>query len=316
MAVTKLTYRPGKQVPILSILQDNHLLGEMKRIGDRLVGCCPIHGGDNPHAFVVTISKNLWYCFTGCRKGGDAVNLVQCLLGKPYRSAINYLNDLAVNPFVRLIESDLKPRFPSSPYFDEFIPYTRPVQLEGIHPFIQNKGISMETANGFDSGFYRFKGFLNNCIGVRLHDPDGQPLGYMGRRLNPNEILQYGKWKFPKGFPKKHMLFNYHRVSSRLNRGLVVVECPWGVMRLHCLNVPAVALLGTGMSSQQAEMISRASQIICMLDGDAVGRAAAIKLKHQMGGKLPFHTVDLPENQDVDDLTDFELRCLLAPFFL
>ncbi len=312
MAVTKLTYCPGKRVPITAILQDNHLLGEIKRIGDRLVGCCPIHGGDNPHAFVVTISKNLWYCFTGCQKGGDSVELVQCLLGKSYRSALNYLNSLAVNPFVRLINDD----FPSPPCSSAFVPFTRSLPLEGTHPFIQKKGISMDTATFFDSGFYAYKGFLKNCVGVRLHDPGGQPLGYIGRRLEPSEILQYGKWKFPKGFPKNQMLFNYHRVLSQLRRGLVVVECPWGVMRLNCLNAPSVSLLGTSASSEQIEMLSKASQIICMLDGDAAGRAGAVKLRHQVGDKVPFYTVDLPENQDVDDLTDFELRCLLTPFFL
>ncbi len=39
--------------------------------------------------------------------------------------------------------------------------------------------------------------------------------------------------------------------SSRLHQGLAVVECPWGVMRMAKIGIPAVALLGTHLSRSQ-----------------------------------------------------------------
>jgi hypothetical protein len=60
-----------KTVSISQVLAAKGLSNDFKKRGDRLIGPCPIHGGDNPSAFVVSISKNLWYCFSGCQAGGD-----------------------------------------------------------------------------------------------------------------------------------------------------------------------------------------------------------------------------------------------------
>ena len=89
--------RLKRRVGIEQLLQANGCLGGMKRQGRRLVGRCPLHGGDNPRAFVADLSKNLWYCFTGCRAGGDVVELARRLLGLSYRETARYLASLAEN---------------------------------------------------------------------------------------------------------------------------------------------------------------------------------------------------------------------------
>lgn len=47
----------------------------LKRIGNSLHGSCPIHQGDNPRAFNVSLDKNLWNCFTHC-SGGSVIDLI------------------------------------------------------------------------------------------------------------------------------------------------------------------------------------------------------------------------------------------------
>ena len=86
-----------RRVSIEQLLQANGCLAAMKRRGDRLVGPCPLHQGDNPRAFVVSLPKNLWYCFTGCRAGGDVVELARRLLGLSYWETAQYLDSLARN---------------------------------------------------------------------------------------------------------------------------------------------------------------------------------------------------------------------------
>ncbi len=85
-------------VGIELVLQANGLLGDLKRRGDRLVGRCPLHGGDNHRAFVVTLSKKLWYCFTGCRAGGDVVELARRLRGP---GAVRSSNQLLVRALTK-----------------------------------------------------------------------------------------------------------------------------------------------------------------------------------------------------------------------
>ena len=47
---------------------------DLKRKGDQYRGECPVCDGTD-RSFVVTLSKQAWYCF-GCRKGGDLISLV------------------------------------------------------------------------------------------------------------------------------------------------------------------------------------------------------------------------------------------------
>jgi len=53
-----------------------------------------VHGGDNPHAFVVDLTKDLWYCFTRRQGGGDVVELVRRMHRVGYRQCAHYLATL------------------------------------------------------------------------------------------------------------------------------------------------------------------------------------------------------------------------------
>ena len=54
--------RLKRSVSIEHVLADRGLLAGMRRRG-QLVGACPIHGGDNPDAFVVNPQRGLWRCY-------------------------------------------------------------------------------------------------------------------------------------------------------------------------------------------------------------------------------------------------------------
>src|ERR1043165_4148031 len=63
-------------VSMEQILTHYGLLTVMKRSGDNLSGCCPIHKGTNPTQFRVSISKNVWNCFSECKRGGNVVDFI------------------------------------------------------------------------------------------------------------------------------------------------------------------------------------------------------------------------------------------------
>jgi len=196
-----------------------------------------------------------------------------------------------------------------------FSPYTRRLDLEADTPFLRQKGIRCATAHTFEAGLWRGPGFLANCVGVRLHDTQGRPLGYAGRRLDPDKARRFGKWKLPPRLPKRDLLYNAHRALPQALRRLAVVECPWGAMRLAQVGLPAVALLGTQLFEAQRSLLRDAARIVLLLDGDPAGRHAAIRCADLLSPTVDVHMVDLPDGADPDDLSDAELVCRLRPFF-
>lgn len=295
-----------REVSIASLLDDKGLIHQFKKKGDQLFGPCPVHGGDNPSAFVVTLSKNLWYCFTGCNTGGDVVRLVQLMDHSTYAQTAEYLASLADRPPVSWNEVP-------GPIENTFRPFTKRLNLDTSVPWFQEKGIRPQTAKTFESGAYRGPGFLANCIAVRLHDLHGNPIGYAGRRLNACEALKYGKWKFPRSLPKKSILYNLHRVNIN-TQCLIVVECPWGVMRLAQLNIPSVALLGVHISPFQHDILIRFPRLILMLDGDHAGRTASIQIQRILADRTDLHQAFLPQGKDPDDINDDQLIALSGYF--
>jgi DNA primase len=95
-----------------------------------------------------------------------------------------------------------------------------------------------------------------------------------------------------------------------------MVECPWGVMRLHQLGVPAVALLGAHLSAPHKQLLANAKRIVIILDGDSTGRTASKKIKKALIDSTDVKILDLPDALDPDDLSDQKLKSLLSPLSL
>jgi hypothetical protein len=223
-----------------------------------------------------------------------------------YRQSACYLAALAQQP-------SAQGAWRAAPAPGPFRPFTRRLGLDPCAPWLAHKGIAPATAARFEAGAYPGRGFLASCIGVRLHDPAGQPLGYAGRRLDPQAIARYGKWKLPRGMPKQHLLYGFHYSARPDLQGLVLVEGPWAVMRLAQLGVPAVALLGTQLSPAQHQLLRALPQLTLMLDGDQAGRAATERLFHLLRDTLHTQRIYLPADHDPDDLDDASLSALMRP---
>lgn len=272
-----------------------------------LVGPCPLHRGDNPRAFVVHLGKGLWYCFTRCQRGGDVVELVRQLDGIGYAETAQRLAAMALT-------SQPRPVLASPPAISPFQPFSRRLVLDANAPFLAAKGIRAQTAARFDTGAFTGRGWLEGCLAVRLHDPQGVPLGYAGRHLDPARVSRYGKWKLPPHFPRSSTLYNLHRVRHKLSCGIVIVECPWGVMRLDQIGVPAVALLGTHLSTDQRKLLVEANRILLLMDGDQAGDDATLRLRAAFAPQVPTTLARPPSGHDPDDLDDHQLRALVVSF--
>lgn len=268
------------------LLARRGLLDGFSRRGHRLFGCCPIHGGDNPRAFVVDRRGDRWYCFTRCERGGGPVALARAL-------------DLPVGE-----ASTQWSRPPPAP----FVPYERRLQLDPRVPWLADKGIRPGIARQREVGAWAGHGMLAGCVAVRLHDAGGRPLGYAGRRIDPAASAERGKWVFPPRLPKAELLYGLHHVRGA---SVVLTECPWGVLRLAQVGIDAVALLGVALSAQQTHRLQRFDRVVALMDGDEAGRAAAQRILGRLGPRAVI--AELPDDADPDDLTDHEIIAVVSP---
>mgnify|MGYP006879647632 CR=1 FL=1 len=129
----------------------------------------------------------------------------------------------------------------------DFKPFTTTLRLDTEHKYGKKRGFTPEEIDLFEMGF-QDRGLMQNRWCVRLHDIHGEPLGYCGRYAAKKVPKDAEKWLFPAGFPKQDVLFNAHRFFKTEALGVILVEGPFSVRRLHSLELPAVALLGRSIS--------------------------------------------------------------------
>ncbi len=190
-------------------------------------------------------------------------------------------------------------------------------KLERDHPYLAERGLTLETIVDFGVGFCG-KGMMADRIAIPIHNPEGEVVAYAGRF--PGEPPEdTPKYKLPQGFRKSLELFNIDRaIKEPADKPLVIVEGFFDCMKLHqhgCRKV--VALMGSTMSAAQEELIrkhtDRNSQVIVMLDEDEAGRAGrediAVRLARFVFVKV--HTFEKDGRQPAD-LSAEEVAALFA----
>jgi len=277
------------------VLEHYGLMDKFKRGSDSLNGPCPIHKGSNPTQFRISISKNIWNCFSECKHGGNVLDFIAEMdnvsIHAAALKAIEWFSldpetmsgsggedagetaDAAPAPKPVAKKPAAKPEksTPNTPL--KF----RLDKLERSHPYLAERGLMQETIVDFGVGFCS-KGMMADRIAIPVHDVKGEVVAYAGRFPGePSDDTP--KYKLPQGFRKSQELFNIDRaVKEPADRPLVIVEGFFDAMKLHqhgCRRV--VALMGSTMSATQEALIREntkpGDRIIVMLDENEAGRA-------------------------------------------
>jgi DNA primase len=273
-----------RRLSMEEVLKRYGLFDDLKKSGQNLVGCCPIHGGSNPRQFSVNLEKNIYNCFGDCGGGGNILDLVAGLEGVSVREAGLKLKEWLPES-EPLKEKKLKSKevkrteqADQAPIDDE--PTNPPLtftlkSLKREHPFFEERAISMETILIFGLG-YCTKGMMKGRIVIPIHNELGDLVAYCGRAVSEDQAEEEGKYKLPPKFTKKAVVYNLHRAKK--DQGpVVVVESFLSVFRLFqagYLNV--VALMGSSMSQEQEDLLVRhtgqKSQLILLFDNDESGQ--------------------------------------------
>lgn len=202
-------------------------IDNLKRDGRKLVGPCPVHGGDSSRAFHADLDKNIWHCFSQCQQGGNQLDFVAKKDKLNVRDAALKLHAFFLAGGAPQSTPPMAPAVPSVPVAapaaaapvppasiqiaatsqvpaartpatmdDEGTnaPLTFTLALQGDHPhLVEERKLKPETIAAFGVG-YCGKGTLRGMIAIPVHDEDGDLVAYAGRRLKPSEVRELGKY--------------------------------------------------------------------------------------------------------------------------
>ena len=282
------------------VLQHYGLLGQFKRNGDALSGPCPIHKGSNHTQFRVSVSKNIWNCFSECKNGGNVLDFIaQMENTNIYQAALKAIGWFGLYAKAMSAEKGDNKDSQDETDADDASSRPRPTpkkavqaketttgpnkplkfrldKLDRDHPYLTERGLTAETIEEFGIG-YCSKGMMEGRIAIPIQNAQAEVVAYAGRW--PGEPAEdTPKYKLPQGFRKSLELFNIHRaIKEPPDKPLVIVEGFFDAMKLHqhgCRKV--VALMGSTLSPAQEELIrkhtNRTTHIIVMLDEDEAGK--------------------------------------------
>ncbi|MGC3990843.1 MAG: CHC2 zinc finger domain-containing protein [Chthoniobacteraceae bacterium] len=316
-------------VSMLQVLEHYGVAGEFKHSGDNLSGACPLHDGQNPTQFRISIRKSCWHCFGRCNAGGNVLDFVARKESVALREAALMLCDWFQLPqgegssdhrnITTKKEVDVLPpekakteALPEAEYKPNKPLGFELQHLDSNHSYLVERGVSQEALLEFGVGYCQ-KGSMTGRVVIPIHNSEGQLVAYAGRLPGiPGD--ETPKYKLPPGFRKAQELFNYHRaVRESHEQPLVIVEGFFDCIALWQAGIRrVVALMGSSLSHHQELLIVQAtnpqSRIVVMLDEDEAGREARKEIIPRLAAYCFIHSFRFDhDGQQPDTLTTEQL---------
>ena len=313
MAREYVDFKVVKRIPMQLIL-DHYSIDWLRASGDELIGRCPIHQGEGTRTFHVNLTKNVFNCFS-CGAQGGILDFVkakeQCSIREAALKlkAWSSIRDDASPKPIKPPQRATQPQTPAvvNP------PLSFKLRIDPGHSYGKRRGLTKETIEIFGTGLCLSRGIFAGRYVMPLHDSIGSRVGYAGRSIDGSEP----KYLFPasrRGFRKSHLVYNLHRLVNQKKPcdSVVVVEGFFSCMRLHQYGCPVVALLGSSLSRQQEDLLTRHFQgTVFMFDGDEAGRRATRDCLSRLSGRIFVRAITLPDGKQPDMLTAKEIEHLL-----
>lgn len=278
-----------------------------KETGDDIATQCPFHGGGverNP-SFGICVNKHnpnygQYHCFA-CGASGTIIGLANLLHNKPQDD--NFGIEVA-QAFSDVELADVRNQINLLPrkkvVFKEGIPAWELISYRQVKSdYLTGRRIKPVIQDAFDCGYDPD----TQSVTFPVRRGDGVPLFVVRRSVNL-------KWyNYPAGVKKP--LYGVYELSQLApkTKQVVVVESIINALTLWGLQIPAIALLGTG-SRTQIEYLNAMNvrSWVLALDGDSAGEQATRKLK----SRLKAHTtvMPIPPGFDVNDLDSHTIAIL------
>jgi DNA primase len=320
-------FKAIKAAVSLQAVLDRYGVNWLRKNGDELRGRCPIHKGEGKDTFHASLVKGVFHCFS-CKKRGNVLDFVAAMETCSVRDAGLKLQEwfmVAALPAesagnkktaaTKAVVASAENRTRESESGGvELVNKPLTFQLKGIdpaHPYLAARGISRETLEVFGVGYFPGKGSMAGRVVIPIHNESGELVAYAGRAIDGAEP----KYKFPAGFHKSLVLYNLNSALEQDSTGaVVVVEGFFDCMKVSQTVHVCVALMGSSLSKEQEELLCRHfRQAVLMFDADEAGQSCGEDCLKRLSRRMWVRTAIVPEGKQPDQLTDEEIRGVLAP---
>lgn len=287
---------------------------QLKRTGNTYSCCCPFHSEKTPSCHFYP-SSNSFYCF-GCHMGGSVVTFVKEIEHLDFMDAVKFLAERAGMPLPddtddksaqkrrRMLEMNKA----AGRFFHEQL--LSPEGKAGLD-YLTNRGLSMHTIKRFGLGcaaddwhklHFHMRGLgyndfelaeasllsannnkfydkFRNRVMFPIFDTRGNVVAFGGRTLGDDKA-KYLNSSETRVFHKGEMLYALNIAKNSKADYFILCEGYMDVIAMHQAGFDsAVASLGTALTAQHANLLSRLGkrEVILSYDSDAAGQNASLK---------------------------------------
>jgi DNA primase len=280
--------------------------------GARRMALCPFHPDTKPSCSI-HLERKVFNCF-GCGAKGTVLDFVAKIENESIPAAAERVEQICQ---IRR-EATVSERQATQNVRDQEIP-DRPLRplpfrlkLDPTHPYLSARGISPPLAEELGLGYCSYGTTLYGWICIPIRDERGALVAYAGRWASDLIPQGISKYHLPRGFEKRRVLFGLDRVTG--SEHLILVEGYWSVFRLQMLGMPAIALMGRVLSTEQETLLRKSGvrRLTLLLDGDRAGREATGELLPRLAAHFFVRVIDLPDGAQPDTVPEqFLLPVLL-----
>jgi DNA primase len=283
---------------------------ELKKSGANYKAPCPFHG-EKTASFTVSPQKQIYHCF-GCGIGGDSVKFVmeyeklnypEALekLASSYNFSLGYTDNKQNKPRSQLMEKVnelyenlLTSNKTASEYLRQRGIYESSIEKFGIGyapdsnttiNYINSQLLNMSEAVemgvvGYNSENRSTYARFIERITFPIHSTNATIVGFGGRTITGHQAKYINSPETP-FFNKSRLLYAYHHAKQAIYKQheIIITEGYLDVIMLHQAGFTnAVATLGTALTPEHLPLLRKGeAKVIMAYDGDAPGRAAALK---------------------------------------
>ena len=279
--------------------------------GKNYFGVCPFHDDTNP-SMSVSRSLQIYKCFS-CGASGNVFNFVMDYEHITFKEALELLAKKAGvevkglklkkentqnEPYYKMYElalkfyqnnlntsfghdakEYLKKRKIDDDVIKEFDIGLSLTSMDSLVKLLTDKGYSLDTLDKLGLVSNEHDTYINRIM-FPLWDLNGRVVGFSGRIYDNSKLNKYLNTKETPIFKKGELLYHYHiaREEVRTKKYVIVMEGFMDVIRASTIGYRnVVALMGTAMTKEQANLIKRLSNdVILCFDGDDAGRHATL----------------------------------------
>jgi DNA primase len=290
-------------------IEISHLIGDylvLRKVGKNHVTNCPFHKDDTP-SFYVSPDLNIFHCF-GCGKSGDVITFVMEYEKVPFMEAVRILAEKA-GIEIGKSEGENEILYSIHNFAADFY-HKELLNSPKVLNYLKKRAVRTDTIEEFKLGFAPYgsnflpkakkefkiqdliksglvkkaNGGVKDTFFLRLLFPlfssSGRIIGFGGRRLSKRGPKYLNSPDTPIHKKGKNFYSLWHtKEEIRKLEKVILVEGYFDFLSLYQTGLKnVVACLGTSLTLDQAELISRyAKNVILFFDEDAAGQAATFR---------------------------------------